>query len=68
MGNVDLKALTFGGRDDVVGEVSRCFRTAAHCPGYFINVTGSIPDNVPLENLETYFSACRKYGMRPRKM
>jgi len=68
MGNVDLRALTFGGRDDVLREVSRCIRAAGHCPGYFINVTGSIPDNVPLENLETYFNAFRKVGLRPRIM
>jgi len=66
MGNVDLRALTFGGRGDVIREVSRCLRTAGHCPGYFINVTGSIPDNVPLENLWTYFNAFRKLGMRPK--
>jgi hypothetical protein len=68
MGNVDLKALTFGTGEDVVREVTRCLRTAGHCPGYFINVTGSIPDNVPLENLDTYFSACRKYGGRAKRL
>jgi len=67
MGNVDLKALTFGGSEDIVSEVSRCLRTAGHCPGYFINVTGSIPDNVPLENLEIYFNTFRKYGVRPER-
>ncbi|MBO3802645.1 MAG: hypothetical protein JTT11_02020 [Candidatus Brockarchaeota archaeon] len=67
VGNVDLKALTFGREGDVVAEVLRCVRTAGHCPGYFINVTGSIPDNVPLENLEAYFAACKKFGSRPKK-
>jgi len=64
MGNVDLKILTFKGGEGVIGEVKRCLSTAGHHPGYFINVTGSIPDNVPLENLEAYFRACRKYGRR----
>jgi len=66
-GNVDLKVLTFGDETAVKTEVLRCLRTAGYCPGYFINVTGSIPDNVPLKNLEFYFEACRKYGRRPTR-
>ncbi|HIE18778.1 TPA: hypothetical protein EYP75_03530, partial [Candidatus Bathyarchaeota archaeon] len=65
MGNVDLKALTFGDEEDVHDEVMRCLNTAGHFPGYFINVTGSIPDNVPLRNLEYYFKIFNKYGRRP---
>jgi uroporphyrinogen-III decarboxylase len=65
MGNVDLRALTLGGKKAVFDEVMRCLRTSGSCPGYFINVTGSIPDNVPLRNLEFYFETCRKYGRRP---
>jgi len=64
IGNADLKVLTFKGVEDVAAEVKRCASTAGHQPGYFFNVTGSIPDNVPLENLEAYFHACRKYGKR----
>ncbi|MEM2961336.1 MAG: uroporphyrinogen decarboxylase family protein [Candidatus Bathyarchaeia archaeon] len=68
IGNIDLKTLTFGKREEVVQEVMRCIRTAGHCPGYFINVTGSIPDNVPIENLEVYFETCKKYGVYPIKI
>jgi len=64
IGNADLKVLTFKVPEDVAAEVKRCASTAGHSPGYFFNVTGSIPDNVPIENLEAYFSACRKYGRR----
>lgn len=67
VGNVDLRALTFADESAIIGEVHRCLETAGHCPGYFINVTGSIPDNVPLRNLELYFEACRKYGRRPKR-
>ncbi len=67
IGNVDLKVLTFGDEKAILNEVFRCLKTAGHCPGYFINVTGSIPDNVPLKNLEFYFRNCRKYGRRPLK-
>ncbi|MFQ6095397.1 MAG: uroporphyrinogen decarboxylase family protein [Candidatus Bathyarchaeia archaeon] len=65
IGNVDLKVLTFGDEESIFNEVMRCLRTSGHCPGYFINVTGSIPDNVPLQNLEFYFKTFRKYSRRP---
>ena len=67
IGNVDLKVLTFGDEEAIRKEVFRCLRTSGHCPGYFINVTGSIPDNVPLRNLESYFETCKKYGRKPLK-
>jgi uroporphyrinogen decarboxylase len=66
VGGVDIGVLTYGSVRDVVEEVKRCLRIAGGCPGYFINVSGSIPDNVPMENLEAYFEACRKYGRRVR--
>ena len=65
MGNVDLKQLTFGDEKAVFNEVQRCLKTSGHCAGFFINVTGSIPDNVPLRNLEVYFETFKKYGKRP---
>ena len=65
IGNVDLKVLTFGDEEAISKEVTRCLRTSGHCPGYFINVTGSIPDNVPLRNLEFYFKTFRKCSQRP---
>ncbi|MCW4027623.1 MAG: uroporphyrinogen decarboxylase family protein [Candidatus Bathyarchaeota archaeon] len=65
VGNVDLRVLTLGDEEAVSKEVVRCLETSGHCPGYFINVTGSIPDNVPLRNLECYFETFRKYRWRP---
>lgn len=64
IGGVDIGVLTYGNTEDVVNEVKRCIRIAGPYPGYFINVSGSIPDNVPLHNLEIYFRACKKYGQR----
>uniref|UniRef100_A0A7C4BB82 Uroporphyrinogen decarboxylase (URO-D) domain-containing protein n=1 Tax=Thermofilum pendens TaxID=2269 RepID=A0A7C4BB82_THEPE len=66
IGGVDVGVLTYGSAEDVVNEVKRCVRVAGPYPGYFINVSGSIPDNIPLRNLETYFEACRKYRLRMR--
>jgi len=65
VGGVDIGVLTYGTVEDVVNEVKRCLKDAGAYPGYFINVSGSIPDNVPLENLEAYFRATSKYGRRP---
>lgn len=65
VGGVDIGVLTYGNADEVVDEVKRCLRIAGECPGYFINVSGSIPDNVPLENLEIYLETCKRYRKRP---
>lgn len=66
IGGVDVGKLTYGSADEVINEVKRCIKTAGPYPGYFINVSGSIPDSVPIANLEVYFRATRKYGRRQR--
>ena len=67
IGGVDIGVLTYGTVNDVISEVRKCLEAAGFYPGYFINVSGSIPDNVPITNLETYFKAVKKYGLRPVK-
>ncbi|RLF15252.1 MAG: hypothetical protein DRJ66_04670 [Thermoprotei archaeon] len=66
IGGVDIGVITYGSIMDVINEVKRCIRVAGPYPGYFINISGSIPDNVPLSNLEVYFRACKRYGLRIR--
>ncbi|MCX8170741.1 MAG: uroporphyrinogen decarboxylase family protein [Candidatus Bathyarchaeota archaeon] len=66
VGGVDIGKLTYNTPDKVISEVKRCLKTAGSYPGYFINVSGSIPDNVPLVNLETYFKAAKKFGLKPK--
>jgi len=68
VGGVDISTLTYGLIKDVVNEVKRCLRAAGTYPGYFINVSGSIPDNVPMANLEAYFKTVKKYGLRSKKI
>jgi len=68
IGGVDISTLTYGTKEDVINEVKRCLKAAGSYPGYFINISGSIPDNVPLENLEVYFKAVKKYGLRPLRI
>jgi hypothetical protein len=67
VGGVDIGVLTYGGVNAVVKEVERCLSIAGSYPGYFLNVSGSIPDNVPIVNLETYFKVASKYRRRPFK-
>ncbi len=68
IGGVDIGVLTYGGISSVIKEVERCLRAAGSYPGYFINVSGSIPDNVPVINLEAYFEASNKYRRRPLRI
>lgn len=62
VGNADIAKLTFGTPEDVRREVARCMEYGRRYPGYVIKVTGDLPHNIPLENIEAYFSACRELG------
>lgn len=61
-GNVDIAKLTFGTPEDVRREVARCMAYGHRYAGYVIKVTGDLPHNIPLANIETYFAACRELG------
>lgn len=52
IGNADVRALTFGTKDDIYQEVKRCMDLGRDCPGYFFAVGNHIPHNVPVENAE----------------
>ena len=60
LGNVDVRVLTFGDKEDVRREIDRCLNLGKDVPGYFLNVSGSIPQNVPLENLQFYFEDIKR--------
>ncbi|MBU0716378.1 MAG: hypothetical protein KJ964_13565 [Verrucomicrobia bacterium] len=64
VGNISTQVLTFKGRKEIEDEVKRCVLEAGNCPGYFLNVAGEIPYNVPTENIEFLFEAIKKYGRR----
>jgi hypothetical protein len=61
-GNADIAKLTFGTPEDVRRDVARCMAYGRQYPGYVIKVTGDLPHNIPLENIEAYFNACREMG------
>lgn len=64
IGNVDTRALTFGGPDAVRAEVERCWELGRRCPGYFFAVGNHIPHNVPIENALLYLQLIEDYGSR----
>jgi hypothetical protein len=64
IGNASTALISYGSVNDTVNEVKRCVAEAGQCAGYFFNATGGITHNMPLENVEAYFEACRTYGDR----
>ena len=67
IGGVDTKILTFKNPEEIDRHVKEVIETAKDCPGFFFSSPGGIHGNIPLENLEAYFSARRKYGKELRK-
>jgi uroporphyrinogen decarboxylase len=61
-GNADIAKLTFGTPEDVRRDVARCMEYGRRYPGYVIKVTGDLPHNIPLANIEAYFAACWEMG------
>jgi hypothetical protein len=61
MGNADVRTLTFGSEKEIRDEVERCLSIGAGVPGYFVSVTGSIPQNIPLNNVRFYFDEISRW-------
>lgn len=64
IGNIDVRILTFGTREQIKQEVKRCVDLGRDCPGYFFAVGNHIPHNVPIENALYYFELKEKMGKR----
>lgn len=64
IGNISTQVLTFGSEEDIADEVERCVDAASHSPGFFLNVAGEIPHNVPPRSIHTLFAAMQKHGRR----
>ena len=62
VGNANIDILTRGTVEDVRKEVIRCMNYGKRYPGYVMHVSGDMPHNVPLENMEAYFAFCQEYG------
>ncbi|MGQ9630563.1 MAG: uroporphyrinogen decarboxylase family protein [bacterium] len=64
VGNVDVRILMFGSREDIRREVERCADLGRDCPGYFFAVGNHIPHNVPIDNVLYYFELINELGKR----
>lgn len=64
MGNVDpTEVLVQGNPEEVDAHVKETFEKAADSPKGFILRSGcGVPDNAPVENIEAYMEAGRRYG------
>ena len=64
LGGVDGRILTFGTKDEVKTEVKKVIDMASNCPGFILACSSTIPANVPIENVYTYFDTVEKYRNR----
>lgn len=67
VGNIDpTGVMMLGGADDIDAAIKICFRKAADSDCGFIPATGcDVPYGAPLENLDNFMTAGRKYGRWP---
>lgn len=66
VGNVDCTLIALGTREQIVAAVKECLRQAAPGGGHFIGSSTEILPITPLENVLTFYEACRTYGRYPR--
>ena len=64
IGGIDVRPLTFGKPAEVEVEVSQALEKGRACPGYVAACADTIPANVPIENVYTYFDAVERYRCR----
>lgn len=53
-GGPDVRVLTFASPEEVESAVKKIFEQVHGVPGYFYCTAGSLPENIPLANLQTY--------------
>lgn len=61
IGGIDVKPLTFGTPEEVEEEVRRAACRGRDCPGYVLACAGTIPANVPIDNVYAYFDAVERF-------
>ncbi|MCE5278679.1 MAG: uroporphyrinogen decarboxylase family protein [Planctomycetaceae bacterium] len=59
VGGASTTTLTTGTPETIAAEVAATLKKAKRLPGFFICLGGEAPQNVPVENLQAYFDACR---------
>jgi len=62
IGNVDVKILAEGTKEDVEREVRRCIDTAAKYSAYILSTSCEVSPGTPLENVEYMMKVAKEYG------
>ncbi|MPM76212.1 hypothetical protein SDC9_123209 [bioreactor metagenome] len=67
VGNVDpVEIMMLGSVEDVYAGVKKCIEEAYDSPkGYLLSTGCGIPINSPIENIDAFMGAARKYGKWP---
>lgn len=61
-GNVSAEILSKGTAEQIETEVRRCIEIAAIGNAFILSPGCSMPQDAPLENIETFWKAATKYG------
>jgi hypothetical protein len=68
-GNVDCsQVLPLGSPGDVIEATKNCLRDAGHGGGLFIGSSSEIVPATPLENVLTFYDACKEFGTYPLRV
>ncbi len=62
IGNVDVKILAWGTKEDVEKEVKRCIDTAAKYSAYILSTSCEVAPGTPMENVEHMMRVAKDYG------
>ncbi|MFQ5841888.1 MAG: uroporphyrinogen decarboxylase family protein [Thermodesulfobacteriota bacterium] len=62
IGNVDVKILAEGKKEDVEREVKRCIDTAAKYSAYILSTSCEVSPGTPMENVENMMKVAKEYG------
>lgn len=67
VGNVDpVEVMMLGSKEDVYAGVKKCIEDGYDSPkGYLLSTGCGIPINTPIENIDAFMAAARKYGKWP---
>jgi hypothetical protein len=62
IGGINTGIMTRGSSDQIRDMVRERMALARQLPGFFFCITGDTPQNIPVENLEVFWEACKEFG------
>ena len=64
IGGIDTCKLTFGTPDEVYSHTEKIMKKGREYPGFFVSSPGGLHGNISWPNMEAYFAAKTRYGVR----